>query len=124
MIALISWALGVVILSWLILGAAIFAYPTVRRLKDQADQFGWVVKVPILLFAVAGVIADIIFNTSWGIWVFKELPQHEFRRKFPFIKFELFTDRLKRHWYGDNQKQKDRAAIWVWRVNMIDPGHV
>ena len=121
---LIIWVLSVMVLSWLILGGTIFAYPTVKRLKDQKAEFGWVVIIPIALFAVAGAIADIVFNALIGTLIFKELPRLEFRWQWAFIKFELFTDRLKRHHYGNSQKQKDRAAIWVWRVNMIDPGHV
>ncbi|MEE9158967.1 MAG: hypothetical protein V3U60_11335 [Gammaproteobacteria bacterium] len=121
---LILWLLYLTVGSWLILGGTIFAYPTVVRLKDQRHEFSWVVIIPIFLFAVAGAIADIIFNALIGTWIFKELPRLEFRWQWAFIKFELFTDRLKRHHYGDSQKQKDRAAIWVWRVNMIDPGHV
>ncbi len=113
MIDLIIWVLGAMVLSWLILGATIFAYPTVTRLKDQAHEFGWIVKVPILLFAIAGALSDVIFNATWGTIIFRELP-HEW----------LFTERLKRHWHGDNRLQKERAAPWVRRVNLIDPGHV
>ncbi len=112
MIDLIIWVLGVMVLSWLILGATIFAYPTVTRLKDQKHEFGWIIKVPILLFAVAGVLADVVFNWTWGSIIFRELPREW-----------LFTERLKRHWNG-SKKQHDRAAPWVRRVNLIDPGHV
>ena len=99
--------------SWLVLGGLFFMYPTVYRLKDQKDKFGLIVKVPIFIWLFVGVIADIVFNATWGTAIFRELP-NEF----------LFTDRLKRHWYGDDVTQRDRAERWVWRVNMIDPGHV
>lgn len=105
--------LFVAIASWLILGGLFFAYPTVYRLKDQKDEFGWVVKVPLYLLLLVGVIADIVFNATWGTAIFRELP-HEF----------LFTKRLKRHWYGASEKQKERASPWQRRLNLIDPGHV
>jgi len=101
------------IVPWLILGGIFFAYPTVYRLKDQKDEFGWIIKVPIYLWLVVGLIADILFNITWGTIIFRELP-HE----------TLFTDRLKRHWYGDSSRQRRRAKPWVRRVNLIDPGHV
>ena len=108
------WLLIVVLAPWLILGGLFFAYPTVYRLKDQKDEFGWVVKVPLYLWLVVGLLADIVFNFTWGTAIFRELP-NEF----------LFTDRLKRHWYAvGNAKQKDRAYSWVRRLNLIDPGHV
>lgn len=109
----IIWVLSAMILAWLILGGTIFAYPTVRRLKDQKDAFGWIIKVPIFLFIFLGALSDVVFNATWGTIIFRELP-HEW----------LFTARLKRHWHGDNQLQTDRAAPWVRRVNLIDPGHV
>jgi len=108
--------LFIMVLSWLILGGIFFAYPTVRRLKDQKDEFGWIVKVPIYLWILLGALSDVVFNVTWGSIIFRELP-HEF----------FFTDRLKRHWYEDNtdnNKQRDRAVPWVRRVNLIDPGHV
>ena len=109
----VLWLVYLGVGSWLILGGLFFAYPTVYRLKDDKDEFGWVVKVPLYMWLLIGVLADIIFNVILGTIIFRELP-HE----------TLFTDRVKRHWYGDNKKQKDRAFIWQWRLNKIDPGHV
>lgn len=103
----------VAIASWLILGGIFFAYPTVQRLKDQKDEFGWIIKVPIYLWIFFGALSDVVFNATWGTIIFRELP-HE----------GLFTTRLKRHWRGGNNKQRERAAPWVRRVNLIDPGHV
>ncbi len=130
MLDFILWLLYLGVGSWLILGGLFFAYPTVYRLKDHMDEFGWVIKVPLVLMLIVGVLADIIFNAILGTGIFRELPRLELRwltiwkLKIPYPKFELFTDRLKRHWYGDNKKQKKRSAKWVWRANMIDPGHV
>ena len=109
----IVWLLYLGIGSWLVLGGLFFMYPTVYRLKDQKDQFGPITKIPLYLWLFIGLIADIVFNATWGTVIFRELP-HEF----------LFTDRLKRHHYGDDRKQFERAERWVWRVNMVDPGHV
>lgn len=105
--------LAVALFSWLILGGIFLAYPVVRRLRTVKDELGWVTKVPVYLWLVIGILADVGFNATWGTWIFKELP-HEF----------LFTDRLKRHWYGDSKRMKRRAAPWVERLNRIDPGHV
>lgn len=105
--------LAVAITSWLILGGIFLAYPTVQRLKPLKDELSWIMKVPVYLWFAIAIIADIGFNATWGTAIFRELPQ-EF----------LFTDRLKRHWRGDNTKQKERAEPWVYRVNLIDPGHV
>ncbi len=113
MLDFVLWLLYLGVGSWLILGAAIFAYPTVRRLRDKWDEFGWVVKAPIVVFGILGLTADFIFNVLIGTARFLELPREW-----------LFTARLKRHHYGDNDKQRKRAAKWVWRVNTIDPGHV
>lgn len=107
------WLLLVATASWLILGGLFFAYPTVYRLKDQKDEFGWVIKIPLYLLLFVGVIADVAFNATWGTVIFRELPQ-EF----------LFTKRLKRHWYGVSGKQRARAAPWERRLNLIDPGHI
>ena len=99
--------------SWLILGGIFFAYPTVQRLKDRRDEFGWIVKVPIYVWLGIGVTSDVVFNVTWGSVIVCELPREW-----------LFTDRLKRHWRGSDEQQKERAAPWVRRVNAIDPGHV
>ena len=109
----ISWVFTVLVVPWLVLGGIFFAYPTVKRLKDQKDQFSWIIKVPIYLWMFLGVLSDVTFNVTWGSIIFRELP-HE----------GLFTTRLKRHHYGDSNKQRERAAPWVRRVNLIDPGHV
>jgi len=130
MIDTILWLLYLAVGSWLVLGGLFFAYPTVYRLKDRRDEFKWIMLVPIFLWLIIGVIADIIFNVFWGSWIFREVPHWSIRWvrwwkiKIPYIKTELFTDRLQRHWYGDSEKQKERAAPWVRRVNIIDPGHV
>ena len=110
--------------SWLTLGGLFFAYPTVYRLKDRMDEFTWIIKVPLAIMLIAGVTADIIFNVWAGSIIYREWPQWELRKKFPFFKTELFTDRMKRHEYGDSQLQKDRGAKWVRWVNMIHAGHV
>ena len=107
------WILLIAIASWLVLGGLFFAYPTVYRLKDKRDEFGWIVKVPIYLWLIVGLLADICFNATWGTWIFRELPRET-----------IFTKRLKRHWHGTDDKQRRRAAPWVRRVNAIDPGHV
>ena len=99
--------------SWLVLGALFLGYPTVQRLKDEDHDFGWVMKGPIYFALLLGVLADTTFNAIWGSVIFREFPK-EF----------LFTTRLKRHWYGRDEKQKKRAEPWVRRVNTIDPGHV
>jgi len=99
--------------SWIVLGAGILAYPTVLRLKERKDEFGWVVKVPVYVLFTAAIIADVIFNAIVGSIRFWELPKEW-----------LFTARLKRHWYSDNPKQVARATKWVWRVNQIHEGHI
>ena len=113
MIDAILWFLVLALVSWLLLGGLFFAYPTVYRLKDKRDQFGWIVKVPIYLWLAVGLAADVVFNATWGTVIFRELPRET-----------IFTKRLKRHWHGDDEKQKQRAEPWVKRVNAIDPGHV
>jgi len=109
----LAWIFIAAVASWLILGGLFFAYPTVTRLKDQQDEFGLIVKIPIYLWFVIGVLADVVFNATWGTVIFRELPKEY-----------VFTSRLSRHWHGDDAKQKQRAKSWVRRVNAIDPGHV
>lgn len=105
--------LAVALTSWLILGGIFLAYPTVQRMKVRKDELSWITKVPVYLWFVIAILADVGFNATWGTWIFRELP-----REF------LFTSRLKRHWYGDSERQKQRAKSWVDRVNFIDPGHI
>jgi len=130
MIDFILWYIYLAVGSWFVLGGLFFAYPTVYRLKDRRDEFSWIMLVPIFCWLIIGAIADIIFNATVGTWVFKELPKLGLRWlsvwkfKIPYPKFELFTDRLKRHHYGKSEKQKKRGAKWVWRVNQIHEGHV
>lgn len=99
--------------AWLVLGMLFPAYPTLRRLKAENADVGWVLVIPIYLSLLIGVLADVLFNAIWGTVIFRELPKEW-----------LFTDRLKRHWRGTDERQMDRAKPWVWRVNLIDPGHV
>ena len=101
------------IVSWIVLGMLFLGYPTVKRLKDGDYGFGWIVKVPIYVALVLGLTADVVFNATWGTWIFREPPREW-----------TFTARLKRHWRGNSQRQKDRAEPWVRRVNAVDPGHV
>jgi len=112
-INIILITLGIILVPWLALGGIFLAYPTVMRLKAHKDELKWVSKVPIYLWLILGILADVAFNATWGTWIFRE-PPREF----------LFTDRLKRHWYGSSRRQKERAAPWVKRVNLVDPGHV
>ena len=128
----ILWYFYLAVSSWLVLGGLFFAYPTVVRLHNEGTlrEFGWVGKVPLIFILILGVISDWVFNILVGTPVFHELPNHELRWvrvwkfKIPYLKLELFTDRLKKHHYGKSEKQKKRAARWVWMVNQIDPGHV
>ena len=107
MLKFIFMILAIAIASWLVLGALFLGYPTVQRLKHQKDQFGWIVKVPVYFALAFGIVADVVFNATWGTVIFRELPKEW-----------LFTDRLKRH------RDNPRAARWIARVNLIDPGHV
>ena len=110
---IIIGVLGVALVSWLVLGGIFLAYPTVQRLKERKDEFGWIVKVPVYLWFVLGYLADVGFNFTWGTFILREIPREL-----------VFTSRLKRHWHGNDTKQKERAEPWVKRVNAIDPGHV
>jgi hypothetical protein len=120
------------VVPWLVLGGIFPAYPTIQRLKHEGKlkELGWILLVPMGLVFFIGVLADIIFNAIWGTIIFRELPKlsvkwvYVWKIKLPLPDFELFTDRLKRHWRGDDEKQKERAASYVHRVNLIDPGHV
>lgn len=124
MLDFILWLVYLAVGSWLVLGGLFFAYPTVYRLKDQMHEFGWIVKVPLAVMLIIGVTGDIIFNAWAGSIIFREWPQWEFRKKFPFFKVELFTDRMKRHWAGGDKKQIERCRPWRRRANLIHPGHV
>lgn len=111
----VFWFVGAAIASWLVLGALFLGFPTVERLKDNRDKIplGWVAKTPIYAALFVGIVADVVFNWTWGTIIFREIP-----REF------VFTNRLKRHHRGSDAKQKKRAEPWVTLVNMIDPGHV
>ena len=114
LLTIAAWVFGLAITAWLILGGIFLAYPTVHRLKDNhRDEITWRLKIPVYLWLFIGITADVIFNWTWGTVICRELP-----REF------LFTDRLKRHWRGDDERMKRRIERWVKLVNMIDPGHV
>lgn len=114
LLTIAAWVVGLGIASWLVLGGIFLAYPTVRRLKaEHRDEISWRLKVPVYLWLVIGITADVIFNWTWGTIICRELP-----REF------LFTDRLQRHWYSDDLRMQRRIERWVKLVNMIDPGHV
>jgi len=116
--------LAIAIASWLVLGGVFLSYPTVIRLKEHKDELGWISLVPIILWLTLGYTADVVFNITWGTWIFREPPRVAFKRSFPWIFPELFTDRLRRHWHGNSEKMKRRAESWVWRVNLVHEGHV
>jgi len=99
--------------SWLVLGMLFPALPTLRRLKAHKHEMGLVLLIPIYLSLAIGILADVLFNAIWGTIIFRERPREY-----------LFTSRLQRHWNGPSAKQYARAAPWVARVNLIDPGHV
>lgn len=107
MLDLLLWIVYLFVGSWLVLGALFLGYPTVMRLKPMKDQLSWIVKVPVYFAFAFGLLADVIFNATWGTVVFREFPKEW-----------TFTERLKRH------KENPRAAKWIYRVNLIDPGHV
>jgi hypothetical protein len=114
LLTIAAWVFGLAITAWLILGGIFLAYPTVHRLKDNhRDEITWRLKIPVYLWLFIGITADVIFNWTWGTVICRELP-----REF------LFTDRLKRHWRGDDERMKRRIERWVKLVIMIDPGHV
>lgn len=114
LLTIAAWVFGLAITAWLILGGIFLAYPTVHRLKDNhRDEITWRLKIPVYLWLFIGITSDVIFNWTWGTVICRELP-----REF------LFTDRLKRHWRGDDERMKRRIERWVKLVNMIDPGHV
>lgn len=95
------------IAAWIVLGGMFLAYPTIRRLKAHRDELGLIIKVPVYLWLAVGLLADVVFNATWGTAIFRELP-----REF------LFTTRLKRH------RDNPRAQKWIQLVNLIDPNHV
>ena len=109
-----AWFVGVGIVAWLIIGGIFLAYPTVQRLKhEHRDEIDWRLKVPVYLWLIIGLTADALFNWTWGTVICREFP-----REF------LFTFRLKRIWYGNDEKAKERVKNWVRVLNLIDPGHV
>jgi len=109
-----AWYVGIGIVAWLIIGGIFLAYPTVQRLKhNHIDEIDWRLKVPVYLWLVIGLTADVLFNWTWGTVICREFP-----REF------LFTDRMKRHWRGNDEEMKDRIKNWVRVLNLIDPGHV
>lgn len=110
----ILWdVLYVAVGAWIVLGMLFPAYPTIHRLHKEGVKLGLVIRIPMFIALVLGLLADVLFNAIWGTLIFRELPKEW-----------LFTDRLKRHWRGENAKQIGRAANWVHRVNLVDPGHV
>ena len=107
MLDLILTILAIAIGSWIVLGALFLGYPTVQRLKEHRDQLGWISKVPVYFALFFGILADVIFNATWGTVVFREWPKEW-----------TFSERLQRH------VNNPRAAKWIFRVNLIDPGHI
>ncbi len=106
---MIGKLLAISVLSWLVLGALFLGYPTLQRLSKIRDQLHWTITIPAYFGFAVGLLADIIFNATWGSVIFRSPPK------------ELtFTERVQR--YADNGDA--RALRWAARINMIDPEHI
>ena len=86
-----------------------FAMAHAIHLRDEGVEFTWMIKVPMYVYLVVGVLFDVAFNWLFGTLIFMEFP-----REF------LFTHRVKRHKEDGNPK----ADRWVEILNKIEPGHV
>jgi len=105
----IALVLALASLIYVVLTGWFFAYTKAYELKEQGVEFDWVVKYPIYVFLVIGLVCDIIFNIVWGSIIFVEPPK------------ELtFSQRVSRHF-----RQGHPVAIaWENRINKIFPGHI
>lgn len=84
-------------------------YGGLQDYKKLASDLGHSVAIPIVVSAFVGLVADVVFNLTYGSVHFREWPREL-----------LFTDRVKRHAkYGNRDGEK-----WARRLNLIFPGHV
>ena len=107
------WTVVSVVGLWL--GTMLFfiALMKCKVLFESDAELTPVIKGHIILFAVVGIIFDVVFNFTIGTFIYWELPKEW-----------LFTSRCHRHKLGDPGSKRCKLAHWVCKqLNQIDPGH-
>lgn len=112
LLTFVFWALA----SWPIVTVGYIAWSYWRKLRREGKVFTWWINYPMYLATVIFVLADVVFNATWGSWVFREAPREW-----------LFTARVKRHYRAGADRDSKRWHIadeWRVRLNTFDEGHV
>jgi len=104
------------IVSWLYFVVWFFAVSKYLHMRKQRTIY----KLPnlfrysIILGLLPGLVLDVIWNATYGTFLFKELPKEW-----------TFSERLSRHWdYKNLNWRYDKAAVWAAWLNHVDPGHI
>jgi len=87
-------------------------YIAIMGFKEHLDTMGRVSKFIAYCILPVGLVADVLFNFTWGSIMFLELPKEL-----------LMTTRLKRHLADHKKDWRDRNANWFCRefLNIYDP---
>ncbi len=108
-----GWALFAL---WLFM---VWTFPSMvqaKRMYKEGRLIGfwrrWLIPLAILF-----LIADFLFNVTFGSAMFKELPKWR-------DKEFMFTSRVQRHVDYSSGRDLATAMIWAQRLNAVDPGHI
>jgi hypothetical protein len=78
--------------------------------SGQMKSLYW--KVMLFPAAVFGVLLDVAFNVTFGVILFRELPQEL-----------LFSSRVQRHYKTPGGRGR-MAEWWALRLNEVDAAHI
>jgi hypothetical protein len=70
-------------------------------------------KIHLYPMAALGILLDAVFNLTFGLVMFAELP-----REF------LFSTKVERHFRTSEDWRHKLALFWAKQLNRIDPGHI
>lgn len=109
------YTLLILLLIWMELTGGFFAYSHMRALRGRGVTFPWYITYPAYVFLVQFALLDLVFNATWGSFIFREFPREMF-----------FTGRVKRH-VKDRRTGSHRyetARRWKRIINNIEPDHI
>lgn len=109
------YLIGGLLSIWILVVWGFVAISHAKALRDSGHEFSKWSKLPLYLLLVIFGITDVLFNITFGTWIFRELPREGF-----------FTDRVKRHikMADFGSRELSKAKYWKKILNAYDPGHV
>jgi len=106
------WVAGLVLVAVFLAQTAFFNVFATRCLLQSGVPLPWPIKIEAYFWLAVGYPADIIFNWTYGSFVFREWPREW-----------LFSDRIRRHVLSSDRRSRRIALRWARLLNAIDPDH-